>query len=75
MLKHDKAISEEEQPHNPTQYPSPPGPPAQDWTEDRVEQTAEAVKKFAGFNLFVGNIPLSVSEKVSQGIAPPSPCT
>ncbi|CAM9554573.1 unnamed protein product, partial [Ectocarpus fasciculatus] len=34
-----------------------------DWTEDRVEQTAEAVKKFAGFNLFVGNIPFSVSEK------------
>ncbi|CBJ27692.1 RNA recognition motif-containing protein [Ectocarpus siliculosus] len=34
-----------------------------DWTEDRVAATAEAAKKFAGFNLFVGNIPFSVSEK------------
>lgn len=67
MLKHDKAVSEEH--HVPT-IPLTSALPAQDWTESRVAETAEAVKKFAGFNLFVGNIPFSVSEKVSHGISP-----
>eukprot|EP00903_Cladosiphon_okamuranus_P009820 g9333.t1 len=34
-----------------------------DWTEERTRDAAESVKRFAGFELFVGNIPLSVSEK------------
>ncbi|CAN0158407.1 unnamed protein product, partial [Hapterophycus canaliculatus] len=33
------------------------------WTEDRAKDAAESVKRFAGFDLFVGNIPFSVSEK------------
>lgn len=35
----------------------------QDWTEERAKDAAESVKRFAGFDLFVGNIPFSVSEK------------
>ncbi len=34
-----------------------------------MRDAAEAVKRFAGFELFVGNIPLSVSEKVREGCA------
>lgn len=39
----------------------------QDWTEERARDAAESVKRFAGFDLFVGNIPFSVSEKVRRG--------
>ncbi|CAM9096469.1 unnamed protein product [Pylaiella littoralis] len=34
-----------------------------DWTENRAKDAAEAAKRVASFELFVGNIPLSVSEK------------
>ena len=39
--------------------------PHQEWSEDRAKDAAEGASRFAGFDLFVGNIPFSVSEKVS----------
>eukprot|EP00904_Undaria_pinnatifida_P014127 jgi/Undpi1/9845/HiC_scaffold_28.g12299.m1 len=34
-----------------------------EWSEDRAKDAAEGALRFAGFDLFVGNIPFSVSEK------------